>query len=538
MTRIAVVAAVLALFAAVVVAQDIPLLPVATPVWPSAYTVTGTFNLPLAVNGGVHEPVTFIYDAANGRLRMEYYGGESTTLFRYDTGLAYEIVPRVDKLVCYSGPSGDKPAQLPTVLPDLTTWKYVGTQRVAGVSALNFETSQQSPAPSNFTSVYNFFVDAKTGNPVQFNMRGYNIIWGSHPDIYQFVFHTYKAGAAASAFDVPSTCSNSSVANERRVYRLKNRVAMINALHPVRSDDGFDHYAAMHNKHYHSVEERNYRRSVWAKNIEIIDRHNAKSTKTNKLAINQFGDLTVEERTALYGISVGHDHASRTHVVNPDDNIPASIDWRQKGAVTQVKDQGVCGSCWTFGSAAAFEGAYAIKYGTLKEFSEQQFLDCAYVDGNTGCDGGTAYGAYDYLLTTHGLSTEASYPYRMQDSYCKAVKKGVPIASYVNVTSGDEAALQHAVATVGPVTVAINTKDPLWYFHTGDGVYDSDNCPGTLNDLDHQVTVVGYGTQDGMDYWLVKNSYSPFWGSKGYIKMRRNKGNLCGIATQPDYVVF
>jgi len=149
-----------------------------------------------------------------------------------------------------------------------------------------------------------------------------------------------------------------------------------------------------------------------------------------------------------------------------------------------------------------------------------------------------AWAAYDWLLTTNGLATETAYPYRMQDSYCKGVKKGVKIASYVNVTSGDELALQHAVATVGPVTVAINTKDPMWYFHTGTGVYDSDNCPGTPDDLDHQVTVVGYGTQDGMDYWLVKNSYSPFWGEKGYIKMRRNKGNLCGIATSPDYVVF
>jgi cathepsin L len=313
---------------------------------------------------------------------------------------------------------------------------------------------------------------------------------------------------------------------------------MFNAIQPVDSDDSFDHFGVMTNKVYHSQDERAYRRSVWQKNIEIINAHNADSTKKTKLAINQFGDLTAEERTRLFGITVGQDHASSTHVVVPDDQLPASIDWRQKGAVTQVKDQGVCGSCWTFGSAAAFEGAYSIKYGTLMEFSEQQILDCAYVDGNTGCDGGTAYGAYDWLLTTKGLATEKAYPYRMQDSYCKAGQKGVQISSYVNVTSGDELALQHAVATVGPVTVAINTKDPVWYFHTGNGVYDSTNCPGTLSDLDHQVTVVGYGTQDGVDYWLVKNSYSPFWGEKGFIKMRRNAGNLCVIATQPDYVIF
>lgn len=258
------------------------------------------------------------------------------------------------------------------------------------------------------------------------------------------------------------------------------------------------------------------------------------------VAVNRFADLTPAERREFYGIKVTkYDGASRTHVYNPEDPLPPAIDWRKKGAVTQVKDQGVCGSCWTFGSAAAFEGAYALKYGQLIEFSEQQFLDCAYVNGNMGCDGGTAPAAYDWLLATNGLATEKAYPYRMQNSYCKSVKKGAQIASYVNVTSGDELALQHAVATVGPVTVAINTNDPLWYYHVGDGVYDSDNCPGGLDDLDHQVTVVGYGTTaDGIDYWIVKNSYGPFWGDKGYIKMRRNKNNLCGIATQANYVVF
>jgi len=471
---------------------------------------------------------------------MSYYGGEDTTILRYDTGNGYEIVPRVDKLVCYAGPSGDKPQALPTVLPDLSAWKYVGTEKVLGVTVNNFMTTQLSPPPSNFTSVYNFYVNAKDGSPVRFDMKGYNIIWGSHPDIYSFVFAAFKGGVSSpSVFDPPALCSNATQSNARRLYRQKARVALFNAIHPVVSSDAFDHFAVMHNKLYHSNAERIYRRSVWEKNLAMIEAYNNDPAKPTTLAINQFGDLTVEERVALFGITTQKsDGASRTHVFNPEDDIPTSIDWRTKGAVTQVKDQGVCGSCWTFGSAAAFEGAYALHFGKLVEFSEQQILDCAYIEGDTGCDGGTAYAAYTWLMTTNGLAQETAYPYRMQDSYCKTVKQGVQIATYVNVTSGDEMALQHAVATVGPVTVAINTKDPVWYFHTGDGVYDSDNCPGTLDDLDHQVTVVGYGVQDGVDYWLVKNSYSPFWGAKGYIKMRRNHGNLCGIATQPDYVVF
>jgi len=391
------------------------------------------------------------------------------------------------------------------------------------------------------TSTYNFFVDAKSGNPVLFQMKGYNIIWGSHPDIYLFVFIKYQPGLAPpSAFTPPSLCNTSEPFNERRLYRQAAQLGLFQALHPVDSNDPFDHYAVAHNKIYRSEAERAQRRSIWSRNVELINSHNADPAKKTKLAVNRFADLTSKERRALYGIKVGAaDGASRTHAYDPLDSIPPSIDWRSKGAVTEVKDQGACGSCWTFGSAAALEGAYAIKYGKLIEYSEQQFLDCAYVGGNTGCDGGTAYAAYDWLKTTKGLATEKGYPYKMQDSYCKHVKKGVNIASYVNVTSGDELALQHAVATVGPVTVAINTEDPLWYFHTGSGVYDSDNCPGGLNDLDHQVTVVGYGTTNaGVDYWIVKNSYGPFWGDHGYILMRRNHNNLCGIATQPNYVVF
>jgi cathepsin L len=321
---------------------------------------------------------------------------------------------------------------------------------------------------------------------------------------------------------------------------MRARIGLWNALHPVHTDDSFHHYTRVHNKVYKSTAEAATRRRNWELNVKFINDHNAKK-KGTKLAINHFGDMTPDERRELFAPSAQrstNDRALYTHVYNPNDQLPASIDWRTKNAVTEVKDQGVCGSCWTFGSAAALEGAYAIKYGTLVEFSEQQFLDCAYLMNDTGCDGGFAYAAYTWLMGTKGLATEVAYPYRMQDSYCKKVAKGVMIKGYVNVTSGDELALQHAVATVGPVTVAINTMDPLWYYHTGSGVYYGENCPGGIDDLDHQVTVVGYDTQDGQDYWLVKNSYSPFWGDKGYIKMARNRDNNCGIATQPDYVIL
>jgi len=259
--------------------------------------------------------------------------------------------------------------------------------------------------------------------------------------------------------------------------------------------------------------------------------------------MNHLSDLTAEEYEELLiprGIIRSQNNADRYHEEVPIDQLPASINWTANGAVNPPKDQGVCGSCWTFGTTGSVEGAWAIKTGTLLSLAEQQIVDCAWYNwggtgGNLGCDGGYAAPAMQWIINNGGIATELSYPYLMEDHWCNASDKssGVVLTGYVNVTEGSESALQSAVA-LGPVAVAIDASHPSFRFYSS-GVYYEPLCQNAIPDLDHEVLAVGYGIYNGSDYWLVKNSWSTHWGNYGYVMMSRNRGNNCGIATQATY---
>jgi len=219
----------------------------------------------------------------------------------------------------------------------------------------------------------------------------------------------------------------------------------------------------------------------------------------------------------------------------PTQALPTSVDWRTKGIVTPVKDQGQCGSCWSFSTTGSVEGAWAMNH-TLVSLSEQNLMDCSRAYGNMGCNGGMMDNAFKYIINNHGIDTEASYPYQAYTSYnCKysTANKGASITSYKDVTSGSEAALQNAVA-YRPVSVAIDASHSSFQLYTS-GVYYEPACSSTS--LDHGVLTVGYGTGTSGDYWIVKNSWGTGWGMQGYIYMSRNKNNNCGIATAASFPV-
>jgi len=301
-----------------------------------------------------------------------------------------------------------------------------------------------------------------------------------------------------------------------------------------------------HNKFYTKQEEVK-RFNIFKKNLKLINTHNLAAkvgiiSTTMQLGVTKFADMTNEEfraeRNGFRGAAQGRSKAHFEHRVRSDVNaLPASVDWRTKNLVTPVKDQGQCGSCWAFSAVASLEGQHAKSSGKLVSLSEQNLVDCSTKEGNQGCNGGLMDDAFQYVKDAGGIDTETSYPYEGKDDTCKFNKAnvGATLKSWVDVKSGDEAALADAAANVGPIAVAIDASS-IWFQLYFGGVYDHTDCGNKPENLDHGVTVVGYGTDNGTDYWLIKNSWGDsFWGEKGYLRLKRNANNLCGVATQASY---
>ncbi|KAL4227687.1 hypothetical protein ACF0H5_013122 [Mactra antiquata] len=218
-------------------------------------------------------------------------------------------------------------------------------------------------------------------------------------------------------------------------------------------------------------------------------------------------------------------------------NLPDSVDWKAKGYVTEVGNQGQCGSCWAFTATGALEGANKKKTGKLVDLSEQNLMDCSAKQGNNGCEGGMMEYSYKYVKQNGGIDTEQSYPYNVsnpQVGKCKYTekKRGATCTGYVDLPKGNEKALQEAVANIGPIGVAVDASHYGFEMYKT-GVYDDPNCNPKI--VDHSLVVVGYGVENGVEYYNCKNSWGTAWGDNGYIKMVRNKSNQCGIATEASY---
>jgi len=277
-------------------------------------------------------------------------------------------------------------------------------------------------------------------------------------------------------------------------------------------------------KHYASSEFQT-RFKTFKSNLDFIDSWNA-NADNHRVGVNKFADLSISEFTKLYmGLNVNVVPTSNKMGTGAE----TPVNWTKAGAVTGVKDQGQCGSCWAFSATGSTEGAHFIKSGKLVSLSEQNLVDCSTAQGNQGCNGGLMTQAFDYIISNKGDDTEASYPYHASDGTCKFIEKdvGATLSKYTNVNSGDESDLVAKIVE-GPTSVAIDASHSSFQLYQS-GVYYEPAC--SASQLDHGVLAVGFDTDGAKPYYIVKNSWGVSWGQNGYIWMSRNVNNNCGIAT-------
>jgi C1A family cysteine protease len=300
-------------------------------------------------------------------------------------------------------------------------------------------------------------------------------------------------------------------------------------------------------KIYPSETELQQRFQIFKENVITIFQHNLEKKENYTMGINQYTDLTSMEfeKDVIRGGFIGTTESPSlrgkskcSQYTYQQIKVPSSIDWRTSGAVTPVKDQGQCGSCWSFSATGAMEGAWSISTGNLVSLSEEQLVDCSKRYGNLGCNGGLMDNAFQYAID-NGMCVESDYPYTASTGSCQSTcDPEVTVKDCADVPANNQLALKEAVS-FGPVSIAIEADTRIFQSYSS-GVITSSSC-GT--DLDHGVLIVGYGTEPEtqIDYWLVKNSWSSSWGDEGYVKIERsdstNDIGICGIAAQPSFPI-
>lgn len=315
----------------------------------------------------------------------------------------------------------------------------------------------------------------------------------------------------------------------------------------------FESFKVRYGRSYGAHEE-SQRFANFQATLQRIHEHNSQKDRTFDKGVNQFSDMNDEEFSLK--VLMASQNCSATHHASPVNwrakaagiDLPKRVDWREHGVVSEVKNQGHCGSCWTFSSTGCLEAHVAIKYDGwhAPRLSEQQLVDCAEAFDNHGCNGGLPSHAFEYIRAAGGIDTEFHYPYQGKEGTCafkgaaaknagaafEPTSAGVGaqvVGGSVNITVGDEAALKYAIATQGPVSIAFQVAKDFRDYKTG--VYSSTVCKNAPGDVNHAVLAVGYGTDPatGIDYWLVKNSWDYSWGDEGFFKIEANK-NMCGVA--------
>ncbi|KYN27092.1 PREDICTED: uncharacterized protein LOC108757840 [Trachymyrmex cornetzi] len=343
--------------------------------------------------------------------------------------------------------------------------------------------------------------------------------------------------------EITITCPPPENSRRKRSLRgINYSKKMLQISEDMKAERLFDNFITTYNRTYSSSEERNLRFKIFRENLNFIEMLRKNEQGTGRYGVNMFADVSQKEFRTRY-LGLRPDLRSENEIPLPKVEIPdidllPTFDWRQKGVVTPVKNQGQCGSCWAFSVTGNVEGQYAIKHGQLLSLSEQELVDCDNLD--EGCNGGLPDNAYRAIEQLGGLELESDYPYEAENEKChfKQNLVKVELASAVNITSNETQIAQWLVRN-GPIAIGINANAMQFYMG---GVSHPLKFLCNPKNLDHGVLIVGYGKSSyplfhkDLPYWIIKNSWGKSWGEQGYYRVYRGDGT-CGLNTMASSAV-
>ncbi|XP_038215605.1 procathepsin L-like [Zerene cesonia] len=487
-------------------------------------------------------------DFNNGAVKLFNFRGKRRSAYKF--GVEFTINPITTKeaeikLNCTKR-EGDilHRISLHKLLPDVHDFEYVGKEdtQVPNVHKFVHESDEENDYTKRILIAH--LIENKTWIPIKLEEIEFNDWLGRLTKHLVWHYYNFKTVVDEKVFSVDEYPCES----HKQPSKL-NEVTITKDLSFSHTNDEehvariFKSFTQKHRRVYKDENEHEMRKAIFHKNMRRIIANNNNNNSGFKLGVTKFADRTPEEMKRMKGLlkrkqgEVGTVPFAYTpsQIKELSKSLPETFDHRLYGRITPVNEQEDCGSCWTFGTTAAVEGALArANGGRLIRLSNQALIDCAWEFGAQGCDGGTDVVAYKWMMK-YGLPTEEEYgSYENKDGFCRIsnMTNLYTIQGFVDVTPFSVEALKVALVYHGPLSVSMDATDLLSLYTQG--IFYDPYCTNT--DLNHEVTLVGYGVNDGEEYWIVKNSWGPYWGMDGYFHISQD--NNCGITTEPTYVVF